>query len=109
MREAGHHDAVEIGQHRLHGLRALRRRGRQLFLDIAGLHLRHHRAPLDALPIFREPVDETVAVLPELVGGHCAVRPVVSIAGFRPAIISASTRAEPWDMVQPIWPWPALR
>ena len=35
-------------------------------------------------------------------------RPSISIAGLRPAIASASTRAEPQASAQPLTPWPRL-
>ena len=33
----------------------------------------------------------------------------MGMAGVRPAMMSAAMRAEPCDMVQPMWPWPQLR
>ena len=33
----------------------------------------------------------------------------MGMAGARPAMRSAAMRAEPCDMVHPMWPWPQLR
>ena len=37
-----------------------------------------------------------------------AVMPSSAISGVFPAIRSAVTRAAPWLIVQPMWPWPVL-
>ena len=39
---------------------------------------------------------------------RCGPRPLMSMAGSRPAIRSATTRAEPQDNAQPLEPWPRL-
>ena len=45
----------------------------------------------------------------QLVRPHKELPKTMEMAGVRPAIRSAVMRAEPCDMVQPMWPCPVLR
>jgi hypothetical protein len=70
VRDAGQDDAVEVGEDGGEGFAALGRRRRQRGAHLAGGDLRPHREGADPGPVVGDPVDDLVAVLPELLGRH---------------------------------------
>ena len=70
MTEAGHNDAIEIGEYLLERFTLRRRRARQHRLDVARGRRRHHRMVLHTFTVIRDPIDHRVAVAAELVWGH---------------------------------------
>ncbi len=68
MRQPGHEQAVEVGEHCGERLRLVRRRPRQRRADVSRLNLREHGKLADALEVRRDPVDGEGAVRPEV--GH---------------------------------------
>ena len=70
VRQARQDHRLEIPQHRVEALGRVRRRSGQLRTDRARRDPRHHRKVTDARPVIRDPVDDLVAQLAELVGRH---------------------------------------
>ncbi|MCY1446481.1 hypothetical protein D9M71_630530 [compost metagenome] len=89
MRQAGHHQVVHIIEDRRERLALPGRSSRQGGLEVARLDLRHDRAFGHTLAVVGDQVDQLVAVLAELFGGH-ASSPVVY-----PLPVPASSRACP--------------
>src|SRR6266542_3149741 len=74
MREPGHDDALEVVDHVIEWLWIFRRNGRKRVAHGARLDLRHDRPLFHRLAVVGNPIDEAVAVSPELVGvqsGSC--------------------------------------
>ena len=74
VRRPGQDDPVEVGEDGRDRLALLRGGGRQGGADLAGGDLRAHREGLDPGPVVGDPVDDLVAVLPELLGSHVRCR-----------------------------------
>jgi hypothetical protein len=70
--DAGHDDAIEVGEHLAERLDTGGRVLGECGADVAGLHLTGHWVLLDVLQVLGDPVDECVAVLAEVVGSHRA-------------------------------------
>ena len=74
VREPGDDDAVEVGEDVGEGLALLRGSGGQRGPHVARRDRRPHGEGADPRPVVGDPVDDLVAVLPELLGGHVRSR-----------------------------------
>ena len=72
MRDAGHHDAVEVGEDVGEGFGVRGRVLGQAGADVAGCDWAGDWVALDSLEVLGDPVDERVAVLSELFRRHGA-------------------------------------
>ncbi len=70
VRDARQHDALEVGDDVAEALALLRRLGRQLRRDLAGLDAAHDREFVEALAVGGDPLDQLVAQRAELGGIH---------------------------------------
>ena len=70
VHQAGHDDAVDVGEHGGERLGLGRGVLRQLAHDVAGLHVGRHRPLLDRLDVVGDPVDESVPGVAELLRRH---------------------------------------
>ena len=72
MRDAGHDNVVEIGEHIVERFGVRGRRHWQLRFHVTRLHTRQHRISIVVLQIIGDPIDELFAVFTEVVGVHVA-------------------------------------
>ena len=72
--QAGDDDPIEVGEHRVEGLGLGRGVGGELVAHPAGLRRGGDGEPLDPLEVVGDPVDERVALLAEVLGGHAGER-----------------------------------
>ena len=71
VRQRRNEDAFEVRKDFVERLADIRRRCGQRLADVPGRHLRQHRVDVILmLEVFSDPVDERVAVTPELVAVH---------------------------------------
>ncbi|MCY1180594.1 hypothetical protein D9M73_210490 [compost metagenome] len=89
VRQAGDDQLVDVVEDGLEGFALLGGGFGQGGLEVAGFDLGHYRAFTDGLAVVGDQVDQLVAVLAELFGGH-ARAPVVY-----PLPVPASSRACP--------------
>ena len=66
VRQAGHEHALEVGHDGVERFAVFRRAGGQRRGDVAGLDAGEDRISLDVFEVVGDPVDELVAVAPEI-------------------------------------------
>ena len=70
MRDAGHEDGIEVGEHRVERFTVLGRLGRQPGPDLARRDRRQHREGFEPFVVAGDPLDHLVAVPAEFVRRH---------------------------------------
>ena len=70
VRQAGHEHALEVGHDRVERFALFRRAGGQRGRDVTGLRAGQDGIALDVLEVVGDPLDELVAVAPEICGVH---------------------------------------
>ena len=92
--QAGDDDPIEVGEHGVEGLGLGRGVGGELVAHPAGLGRGGDGEPLDPLEVVGDPVDERVALLAEVLGGHAGERNE-RLAPSRRALAAGSGTARP--------------